>query len=277
MWQFMLQQIWGPGEAMNLRSKIIIIIASCLILSVGSVIIINKVFDKTEEQLLQKCKIEALVASKIMSTFMEMLIQTNQLTYEQIMDSNYVEIPGTDPKKYTTKYDAVFDKTMQRVEDEFLYDEDVVFAILFDRNGYVPTHNSKYSRPLGNDRSLNLNYSRSKRNYANTPEIREVLKYRGSGTVSYIYTRDTGDVIWNIGAPVWLRGEFWGAFLIGISLHRVDIIKNQMVIITVTLMIIILSFTLLIVLAIIPQKYLIAAAPRPEVSVNTENPPPEEQ
>ena len=258
---------------MNLRNKVIIIIALCLILSVGAVVIINKIFDKTEDQLLRKCQIEALVGSRVMSTFMEMLIQTNQLTFEQIMDTEYVPIPGTDPIKYTTKYDSIFDQTIQRVEDEFLNDEDVVFAILFDRNGYVPTHNSKYSRPEGKDRSLNLNYSRSKRNYANTPEIREVLKYRGDGTVKYLYTRDTGEPIWNIGAPVMLRGKFWGAFLIGISLHRVDIIKNQMVIITVTIMIIILSFTLLILLAVIPQKYLVATPPKSDISVNTESPP----
>ncbi len=258
---------------MNLRNKIIIIISLCLTLSVGAVVIINRIFDKTEEQLLRKCQIEALFGAKVMSTMMEMLIHTNQLTYEQIMDTNYVEIPGTDPKKYTTQYDAVFDKTIQKIQDEFLNDEDVVFAILFDRNGYVPTHNSKYSRPLGKDRNINLNYSRSKRNYANTPEIKEVLKYRGNGTVKYLYTRDTGEPIWNIGAPVRLRGEIWGAFLIGISPHRMDIINNQMVIITVTIMIIILSFTLLILLAVIPQKYLLAPV-KSEESPGTEPPPP---
>ncbi|MBN1497345.1 MAG: hypothetical protein JXA07_11285 [Spirochaetes bacterium] len=261
---------------MNLRNKIIIIITFCIILSVGSIVIINRIFDKTEDQLLRKCQIEALVGAKVMSTFMEMLIHTNTLTYEQIMDTNYREIPGSNPKKYNTQYDAVFDQTIQKFEDEFLNDEDVVFAILFDRNGYVPTHNSKYSRPEGKNRELNLNYSRSKRMYANTPEIREILKYRGSGTVRYLYTRDTGEPIWNIGAPVWLRGECWGAFLIGISLHRIDIIKNQMVIITVTIMIIILSFTLLILLSVIPQKYLVADPPRSEVTVNTENPPPDD-
>lgn len=247
----------GPGYVMNLTKKIMIIVAFCLILSVGAVIIIAKIFDKTEEQLLQKCRIESLIGAKVMNTFMELMIHTNQLTLDQLMDTNYVWIEGTSPKKYRTQYDRIFDDTIQKVEDEFLNDEDVIFSILIDRNGYVPTHNSKYSRPQSASKQENLYYSRSKRNFADKPEIKEVLKYRGNGTVKYLYTRDTGEMMWNIGAPVPLRDRHWGAFLVGISLHRVDIIKNQMIIITVTIMIIILSFTLLMILAVIPQKYLV--------------------
>lgn len=250
----------GQGNIMNLTKKILIIVAFCIILSVGAVIIIAKIFDKTEEQLLQKCRIESLIGSKVMETFMELMIHTNQVTVDQLMDTKYEWIEGTNPKKFRTPYDQIFDNTIQKCEDEFLNDEDVIFSILIDRNGYVPTHNSKYSKPLQASSEENLYYSRSKRNFADKPEIQEILKYRGDGTVKYLYTRDTGEMMWDIGAPLQLRGRHWGAFLVGISLHRVDIIKNQMIIITVTIMIIIMSFTLLMILAVIPQKYLVAAS-----------------
>jgi hypothetical protein len=251
---------YGPGYNMDLTKKIFIIVAFCLVLSVGAIVIITKIFDKTEEQLLQKCRIETLIGAKVINTFMELMIHTNQLTLDQIMDTDYVWIEGTNPKKYRTRYDKVFDETIQKFEDEFLNDEDVIFSILIDRNGYVPTHNSKYSKPPLLNKQENLYYSRSKRNFADKPEIREILKYQGSGTVKYLYTRDTGEIMWDIGTPVKIRDRQWGAFLVGISLHRVDIIKNQMIIITVTIMIIILSFTLLMILAVIPQKYLAPAA-----------------
>jgi hypothetical protein len=261
---------------MNLTKKIIVIVIFCLILSVGAVIIIAKIFDKTEEQLLQKCRIESLIGAKVMNTFMELMIHTNQLTVDQLMDENYELIEGTSPKKYQTRYDKIYDATIQKFEDEFLNDEDVIFSILIDRNGYVPTHNSKYSRPQSANQQENLFYSRSKRNFADKLEIKEILKYRGSGTVKYLYTRDTGEMMWNIGAPVQLRDRHWGAFLVGISLHRVDIIKNQMIIITVTIMIIILSFTLLMILAVIPQKYLVpspATKDQAAATGDTQNPP----
>ncbi|OHD71473.1 MAG: hypothetical protein A2W19_02760 [Spirochaetes bacterium RBG_16_49_21] len=253
---------------MYLKKKLIIIIGFCIILSASTIIIVTKMFDKIEDQLLQKCRIEALVGSRVMSTFMELMIHARQLTVGQILDSDYREIEGTYPKKYHTKYDALFDAAIQKFEDEFLNDEDVVFAVLIDKNGYVPTHNTKYSLPPDKNPEKNLNFSRSKRNFANKTDIREILKYRGTGTIRYPYHRDTGEVMWNIGAPVRLEGNYWGAFLIGVSLDRINIIKNQMVIIIVTIMIIILSFTLLIVLAVIPQKYL---APRPGESPDTKN------
>ncbi len=65
---------------MDLKKKLIIIIGLCLVMSIGAVIIISKIFDKTEDQLLQKCRIEALVGAKVINTFMELMIHTNLLT-----------------------------------------------------------------------------------------------------------------------------------------------------------------------------------------------------
>lgn len=241
---------------MKLWHKIIVILFVCCLLSAGSILIIVRMFDQIEDQLLRKCRIEAQIGAQVMRTFMELMIHANLLTPEQIRDQNYVKIEGTKPQKYRTQYDAVFDRTIQKMQDEFLNDEDVIYAILIDKNGYVPTHNSKYSIPQDPDPVKNLAYSRSKRNFASNESIRNVLQYRGKGSVRYLYRRDTGEYIWNIGVPIEFRGTHWGAFLIGVSLHRIEIIKNQMIIITVTIMVIILSFTLLIILAVIPQKYL---------------------
>ncbi|HQL83261.1 MAG TPA: hypothetical protein PK307_13735, partial [Spirochaetota bacterium] len=102
---------------MNLTKKIMVIVAFCLILSVGAVIIIAKIFDKTEEQLLQKCRIESLIGAKVMNTFMELMIHTNQLTLDQLMDTNYVWIEGTSPKKYRTQYDRIFDDHVLEIEE----------------------------------------------------------------------------------------------------------------------------------------------------------------
>jgi hypothetical protein len=187
------------------------------------------------------------------------MIHTNRLTIDQLTASDYKLIEGTDPKRYHTKYDMVFDDVIQKTEDEFLKDEDVVFAVLFDKNGYVPTHNTKYSLPPGKDYQKDLFHSRSKRNFSNQEEIRIILQQHKKDTFMYPYHRDTGETMWNIGAPVILQGNHWGSFVIGVSLQRMDIIKNQLVIIIVTLMIINLSFTLLIILAVIPRKYLLPA------------------
>lgn len=241
---------------MDLKKKILVIIGFCIILSSGSFIIINSMFSKIEDQLFQKCRMEALIGARVMSDMMEFMLMRKLLTEAEIMDTDYVRIPGSNPPKYSTRYDKVFDANIQRIEDEFLFDSDVNYAILIDRNGYVPTHNSKYSKPQGPDVKQNIMFSRSKRNFGTDSGIREALQYRGYGTVKMLYSRDTSETIWNIGAPVRVRGQHWGAFLIGVSLQRIEAIKNQMVILIVTLMFVILSLTMLAILAVIPRKYL---------------------
>ncbi len=80
------------------------------------------------------------------------------MTEKQLFDTGYQVIPGTNPPKYHTKYDSYTDTNLRVLEDSFLKDNVVVYAVAVDINGYLPTHNTKYSIPGGG-----LNYDRSKR------------------------------------------------------------------------------------------------------------------
>lgn len=244
------------GITMNLKSKIMIILGLCFILSVSSYFIIKKMFDNFENLLLEKCRIEALTGARVMSEMMEFLVNQKILSESDLFDTAYREIPGTNPKKYNTKYDAVFDRYFQKIEDEFLLDPDIDFAVLADRNGYVPTHNTKYSHKQVGSYPKDLVNSRSKRNFASNPAIKRVVQYAGPDTIRELYHRDTGETMWDIGAPVHFRDKHWGAFVLGVSLKRVNELKNQMVIMIVMIMFVILSLTMLAVFAVIPKKIL---------------------
>ncbi|HNR87692.1 MAG TPA: hypothetical protein PKM65_05090 [Spirochaetota bacterium] len=241
---------------MNLKNKILIILGLCFILSVSSYFIIKKMFDNFENLLLEKCRIEALTGARMMSELMEFMVNQKVLTEADIMDTAYREIPGSNPKKFTTRYDKIFDSLIQKIEDEFLRDPDIDFAVLADRNGYVPTHNSKYSRAQTGDYAKDLVQSRSKRNFSSNPAIKKVIEYTGPDTIRELYHRDTGETMWDIGAPVNFRGKHWGAFVLGVSLKRVNELKNQMVIMIVMIMFVILSLTMLAVFAVIPRTIL---------------------
>ena len=187
---------------------------------------------------------------------MKFMIKYNMLTRADIFDINYVKIPGSNPPKYHTRYDKIFDAWIQGIEDQFLNDADIEFAVLMDKNGYVPTHNSKYSKPQINNYSQDIIYSRSKRKFINYRGIKKILNYRGDDTIRVLYHRDTGETLWNIGAPVTIEGQHWGSFIIGVNLERIGNIKNQMLILIIITMSIILATTNLVILAIIPRKYL---------------------
>jgi HAMP domain-containing protein len=59
-----------------------------------------------------------------------------------------------------------------------------------------------------------------------------------------IYYRDTGEEIWDISSPVYVRGRHWGGFRVGVSLEKIKEARNRMVmsIVIVISLIMIVSF-----------------------------------
>lgn len=244
------------AATMTLQRRIILAIAFSLFSCLGAYLIISTIFSNLEKQLYDKCRIEAMTGARAMSEIMYFMIKNNMLTRDAIFDTNYIEIPGSNPKKYHTRYDRVFDQWIQDIEDQFLLDRDVEFAVLIDKNGYIPTHNSKYSHPQTGNYAKDVIYSRSKRNFSESEGIKKVIAYNGDSAIKELYHRDTGELIWNIGAPVRLYGEQWGSFVIGVNLKRIDDIKYEMLVLIIITMSVILVTTNLIILMMIPRRYL---------------------
>ena len=69
---------------MNLKNKIVLIIGLCIIMSIGSFFIIKMMFDKFEQQLFQKCRIETLTGAKVMSEFIEFMIDNGVSSFIEI-------------------------------------------------------------------------------------------------------------------------------------------------------------------------------------------------
>lgn len=142
-------------------------------------------------------------------------IRDGKLTEQQLFDTNYKLIQNTSPPKYHTSYDRYTDENLRVIEDSFLKDRVVVFAVAVDINGYLPTHNTKYSKPGGG-----LNFDRTKRIFGDDVGItaaRNQQPYRYQE-----YKRDTGEVMWDISAPIYLKGRHWGAFRIGFSIEETN-------------------------------------------------------
>jgi len=169
--------------------------------------------DRLEEGLQEKGKFKALEGSRMMEGILAETIRSGRFTVEDLFDENYVPIPGTDPPKYHTRYDTYMDERIARLQDALLEDVQVVYAVLVDRNGYLPTHNSPYCQPLTGDREKDLAGNRTKR-FFNSP-VELTAARNTEGVLVQVYHRDTGEKMWDISAPVSLDGRHWGAFRIG--------------------------------------------------------------
>jgi methyl-accepting chemotaxis protein len=165
----------------------------------------------------------AITGSEAVSKILNDAITTGELTEEQLFDRDYQLIPNTEPKKYHTAYDYYTDKHLTKFQDSFLADEYIIYAITADINAYVPTHNT--ISKVGYDD----NAGRSKRIF-DTP----VTRNRTYSEKTYLfqeYQRDSGEVIWDISAPVYVNGRHWGSFGIGFSIAETEgqiaLLRNQ--------------------------------------------------
>ena len=96
-------------------------------------------------------------------------------------------------------------------------DARIAFACAIDPNGYVPSHNLKYSKPQGSDLTWNAANCRNRRIFQdrtaqsaerNTKPVLMQTHRRDMGGGKFILLKD-------VAAPIFVNGRLWGNFLIG--------------------------------------------------------------
>ena len=172
-----------------------------------------------EEQVRNKGVIQSIVGAKAIGQIMEEAIDNGVFSVKDAFDTDYQPIPKFDPPKYHTKYDAYLDKAILGVEDEFLLDESLTYAVAVDLNGYIPTHDGRFQKAPTGDIEKDKSENRTKRIF-NDPVGLQAAKNEVKG-FQQIYHRDTGEIIWDFSAPIYVKGKHWGGFRVGISLASI--------------------------------------------------------
>jgi methyl-accepting chemotaxis protein len=106
------------------------------------------------------------------------------------------------------------DRDLPAIQEKFLAKSAVlVFAILVDRNGYVPTHNRQYSQPLTGNRAVDLVSNRTKRIFGDPTGFNAARSE--APFLLQAYKRDTGEVFADMSVPVRVHGKHWGGVRMG--------------------------------------------------------------
>lgn len=144
----------------------------------------------------------------------EAAIEQGEITAEALFNFNYRQVPNTDPPKYTTGFDDFTDKVLPEIQEPILQENaGIVYAGAVDVNGYFPTHNLKFSKPLTGNPDVDLAANRTKRIFNDYTGAR-----CGSNTERFLlqtYKRDTGEVMHDLSSPIYVNGKHWGGFRIG--------------------------------------------------------------
>jgi methyl-accepting chemotaxis protein len=141
-----------------------------------------------------------------------------RVTVPDLFDTRYVPVPGSNPPQVTTRFTALTDRILPALlEPPLERDARIVFVVAVDRNGYLPTHNRKFSRPQGRDPEWNKANSRNRRMF----DDRVGLAAARSTDRALIqcYRRDMGGgrfvLMKDASAPIRVDGRHWGAIRIG--------------------------------------------------------------
>ncbi|MCX5882432.1 MAG: HAMP domain-containing protein [Deltaproteobacteria bacterium] len=204
------------------------------VMIIGTGVLVLEQSKSLEMQLFDKGKMQSIIGAKIVSKVLEEAVDNGVITVADAFDTNYEAIHGFDPPKYHTKYDFYLDKVLLALEDEFLVDQDVIFAVAVDMNGYLPTHNSRFQQPITGDQQKDKVGNRTKRMF-NDPVGITAAKNQVKGFLQ-VYHRDTGETMWDISCPVFVKGKQWGGFRIGFSLKEVDAAKHRLMVMLVSIM-----------------------------------------
>ena len=158
-------------------------------------------------------------AHAITNIFENALI-SGEISKSQLFDERYQEIAGTNPQQYKTDFVDFTDRNLPKIQEEILTkNHRIVFCAAIDRNGYLPTHNNKFSQPQRpNDVNWNTSNSRNRRIFNDRVGLK--AGKNASGALVQAYRRDMGNgnfaMMKDISYPIFVNGMHWGGFRIGV-------------------------------------------------------------
>lgn len=152
-------------------------------------------------------------AAKRLGMALDSAVAEGEIGESALFARSYTPITGTNPEQVMAPFTKLFDKVLPAIQEPALeFDHKVVFCAAVDHNGYLPTHNKKFSQPQSDDPVWNTANCRNRRIF----DDRVGLK-AGKNTEAFllqVYRRDMGGgefvMMKDLSAPIFVGGRHWG-------------------------------------------------------------------
>ncbi len=151
----------------------------------------------------------------------EKAVDGGQITMAALFTRQYSPIAGTDPQQVMAPFTALTDKILPAFQEPALeMDSRVVFCAAVDVNGYLPTHNHKFSADPSTDPVWNAANCRNRRVFDDRVGLKS-----GRNTQPFllqVYRRDMGGgefkMMKDLSAPINIKGRHWGGLRLAYTL-----------------------------------------------------------
>ena len=155
-----------------------------------------------------------------LSAALEQAVAQGRISMADLFDDKYQAVPGSNPAQMLARFVTLTDELFPPVQEELLgFDRKVVFCAAVDRNGYLPTHNLKFSRPQGADAVWNAAHARNRRIFNDRTGLAAGRNERRF--LLQTYRRDMGGgqrvLMKDLSAPITVQGRHWGGLRLAYS------------------------------------------------------------
>ncbi|MET3843268.1 methyl-accepting chemotaxis protein [Bradyrhizobium sp. OAE829] len=158
----------------------------------------------------------AMEAGAALTRIFEQGVASGAISMEDMFDTNYVEIQGSNPVQYRTRILDWADRALPPFQEAFLAkDKRMAFCAMIDQNGYLPVHNKIYSHPQRpGDVTWNTANSRNRRIFNDPAGLAAGRNQRAYLVQSYARDMGNGNTVMmrEIDVPIRVKGRHWGGF-----------------------------------------------------------------
>lgn len=150
------------------------------------------------------------------TTLVEAAIRRGEISADDVFDTDYRLIPGTNPEQHSTRFCDFADRYIRPILDQVTRDVDrSIGCVVSDVNGYLPTHLTLRSQPQGPDPEWNNTWSRNRRQMGLDDCMRRALASSAPAMLN-CYRMKLGHneflPLKNVFVPLWFNGRQWGNY-----------------------------------------------------------------
>ncbi len=162
-----------------------------------------------------------MATAQRISEIFEGAVRSGRIRMDQLFDEQYRPIEGSNPQQFMTAFTSFTDQVLPELQEALLgSDRRIAFCCAADRNGYMPTHNKRFSQPQGADPVWNAQNARNRRIFDDRTGITSVRNRKP--VLLQTYRRDMGGGVFatmnELASPIIVSGRHWGGFRVGFKL-----------------------------------------------------------
>ena len=155
----------------------------------------------------------ALEVGAEMSRLLSEAVAAGEISVADLFDENYRPVPATTPQQHLTQFVALTDRLFTPLQESVLeWSNRVTFCAAVDRNGFLPTHNQKYSKPQRADAEWNAANCRNRRLFQDRTGL--AAGRNRKAFLVQTYRRDMGGgqfaILKEVDVPIVVRDRHWG-------------------------------------------------------------------